>query len=270
MTKANILSIQLRPKIGQKQKNLEKASELIEKNLSKVANSPDLILLPEFFNTGISVPEFKKLAETPQKNETVDFFAKIAQKHNTYILCGSIIETDGKNLYNTSTLIDRKGKIVAKYRKIHLFDSFGGTEDQYCTRGDKEIVVDTDFGKIGMSVCFDIRFPKHFLNLVKQGAQIIVEPAAWCAPNQYFQINKEQWQLMNKARALDNMVYFCSSNLCGKVDSFLSACGSSMICAPNGEVLAQADEDEGAIGACIDTGFLEMLRSQFNMPKLTE
>lgn len=265
LNKANIVSLQFRPKIGQKQKNLEKVKELAEKNAHL---NPDLILVPEFFNTGVSVPEFKKLAETEEKNETLEFLAEIAKEHNSYLLAGSIIETKDGKLYNTSRLLDRQGEQIAVYKKIHLFDSFGGNEDSYCTRGDEIVVADTDFGKIGMSVCFDIKFPNHHIELVKRGAEIIVEPAAWCTPNTMIAQTVQEWILMNRARALDNMVYFASSNLCGKVDSFLTACGHSMIVAPNGNVLSDAGEEEGAAAFQIDMELLRALREQFKIENL--
>ena len=260
MTKANILSIQIRPKTGRRERNLEKVGDLIDQNSHL---NPDLILMPEFFNTGVSVPEFKKLAETEETSVSLDYFKEKAKKYNTYILTGSIIEKDGEKLYNTSWLLNRNGEIAGKYRKIHLYDRCGGTENQYCSYGDSIKVVETDFGKIGMSVCFDIKFPNHFVNLVKQGAEIIVEPAAWCLPN-----DTDNWITMNKARALDNMVYFCSSNLCGKIDSYLTSCGHSMIVAPNGQVLSDVGEQEGIAAAQIDIDYLRYLRLQFNLNRL--
>lgn len=260
MTKVNVISVQICPKIGQREKNFQKVGEFIDKNSHL---NPDLILMPEFFNTGISVPEFKKLAETEESSETLAYFSNKAKEFNTYILTGSIIERDNGKLYNTSWLLDRNGEVAAKYRKIHLYDCFGGGENQYCNYGENLVVVETDFGKIGMSVCFDIKFPSHFIELVKMGAEIIVEPAAWCLPNE-----TENWITMNKARALDNMAYFCSSNQCGKIDSNLSCCGHSMIVAPNGQVLSDAGEDEGIAAAQIDLGFLRLMRTQFDLNRL--
>lgn len=264
INKANILSVQIRPKIGHKGKNLEKVREFIEKNADL---KPDLILMPEFFNTGVSAVEFKKLAEEGL-GETTQFFSEIAKKYNTYVLCGSITVKEGDKLYNISRLLDRNGEVVGEYRKIHLFDSFGGQEHTYCTPGNEIVVLDTDFGKVGMSVCFDIKFPNHYIELVKKGAEIIVEPAAWCAPNDGLAKAEQDWVLMNRARALDNMVYFASSNQCGKIDSFFGCCGHSMITAPSGEVLAEAGSEEGIAFAQIDMEFLRALRSQFNIEKL--
>lgn len=270
-SKVNVISVQIRPKIGRREENHKKIKEFIDANSHL---NPDLILMPEFFNTGVSVVEFKKLAEDEKNSETLAFFSKIAKEFRSYILTGSIIEKvteqDSEKFYNTSWLLDRDGKVSAKYRKMHLFDSFGGTENQYNTPGDEYVVADTDFGKVGMSVCFDIKFPKHYIELVKRGAEVIVEPAAWCAPNNILENAKEEWILMNRARALDNMVYFVSSNQCGKIDSFLSACGHSIIAAPNGKILSDAGDDEGIAAFQIDMEFLRLLRTQFDVNKLAE
>lgn len=269
--KVNVISVQIRPKIGRREENHRKVKEFIDANSHL---NPDLILMPEFFNSGVSVVEFKKLAEDGKNSETLAFFSKIAKEYHSYILTGSIIEkvteNDSEKFYNTSWLLDRDGKVIAKYRKMHLFDSFGGTENQYNTPGDEYVVADTDFGKVGMSVCFDIKFPKHYIELVKRGAEVIVEPAAWCAPNNILENAKEEWILMNRARALDNMVYFISSNQCGKIDSFLSACGHSIIAAPNGKILSDAGDDEGIAAFQIDMEFLRLLRTQFDVNKLAE
>lgn len=269
--KVNVISVQIRPKIGRREENHRKVKEFIDANSHL---NPDLILMPEFFNSGVSVVEFKKLAEDEKSSETLSFFSSIAKEYHSYILTGSIIEkvteNDSDKYYNTSWLLNRNGEVIAKYRKMHLFDSFGGTENQYNTPGDEYVVADTDFGKVGMSVCFDIKFPKHYIELVKRGAEVIVEPAAWCAPNNILENAKEEWILMNRARALDNMVYFVSSNQCGKIDSFLSACGHSIIAAPNGKILSDAGDDEGIAAFQIDMDFLRLLRTQFDVNKLAE
>ena len=265
MDKVDVLTVQIQPQIGERCKNFEKVDKLIEKNsYSKL----DLIVLPEFFNTGVDTEAFKKLCEKEEASETLTFCAEIAKKYSSYIVTGSIIESDGDKLFNTSWLLDRNGKKIEKYRKIHLFNCFGGTEHHYVTPGEKIIVADTDFGKIGMSVCFDIKFPRHHLELVKMGAQIIVAPAAWCAPNALVQNACEEWDLMNKARAFDNLAYFISSNLCGKIDDNLSACGNSKIVGFDGKVISSAQNEEATAFAQIDIELLNNMRSKFCMDKL--
>lgn len=249
---ANILSIQIEPEIGKKDENLKKVRAVIEKNAHK---KPDLIIMPEFFNTGVNKDAFKLLAEEETQSHTVDFFSELAVKYGTYILCGSIVEKEGDNLYNTSMLLNKKGEIVAKYRKINLFKYFGGTENEYITAGSKLVVVDTEFGKIGLSVCFDIAYPRHFVELAKKGAQIILCPAAWCtmADEKNTQVATNNWNSWNVARAVENGVYFISANLCGDIkDTPLCCTGNSSIISYDGEILARANEAEGAIFAQID------------------
>lgn len=266
-SKVRVISVQTCPKIGQRDKNLNKVKELIEINSNL---KPDLVVVPEFFNTGVCVPEFKKLAESEHNSLTLQFFSEIAKKYDTYIVVGSIIEKDEDKLYNTSWLLDRKGEITAKYRKIHLFDSFGGDENQYIEYGDQYVVADTDFGKVGLATCFDVKFPKHFVELVSRGAEIVVLPAAWGKTNDMLDTGRENWILTNRVRALDNLVYFISSDLCGKIDSTFSLCGHSMIVDPAGRVLADAGDKEGCICTELDMNFLRNLRTQFDVKKLAE
>lgn len=262
----SVISIQICPKIGYRDRNLNKVKDIIEKNLHL---NPDLIVLPEFFNTGVSSVEFKKLAESEDDSPTVKFFSQIAKEYNTYILAGSIVERDGDKLYNTSRLLDRRGVIIAKYRKIHLFDTFGGTENDYISYGHDYAVAQTDFGKIGLATCFDIRFPRHFMELINRGAEIIVLPAAWVKPPHLLAFGTDNWKVLNRARAIDNICYFISSGLCGKIDSTKGLSGHSMITSPAGEVLADAGEDEGIAAAVLDMNLLREMRSQFDIKRIT-
>ena len=262
----SVISIQICPKIGYRERNLNKVKEIIEKNLHL---NPDLIVLPEFFNTGVSSVEFKKLAERDDDSPTIKFLAEIAKEHNTYILAGSIVEKDGDKLYNTSRLLDRRGETIAKYRKIHLFDSFGGTEHEYISYGKDYTVAQTDFGKIGLATCFDIRFPLHFTELIKRGAEIIILPAAWVKPHEKLAMGTENWKVLNRARAVDNISYFISSGLCGKIDSTKGLSGHSMIVDPAGKVLADAGEDEGIASAILDMNIVREMRSQFDIKRFT-
>lgn len=255
----NILSIQMQPKIGDRDANLGKVAEIAAANADK---NPDLIILSEFFNTGVSKPAFERLAEEEENSPTKAFCAELAKKYDTYVLCGSIVEKDGDKLYNTARLLDRNGKMIAKYRKINLFKYFGGTEDEYISPGNETVVVDTELGKIGFCTCFDISYPMHFAELVKKGAEIIVAPAAWCTLNEekMHKTMLNNWKSLNISRAVDNAVYFISSNQCGKVDSMLSCVGYSSILAYDGEVLACAGENEGVAFAKIDIGALRDYR----------
>ena len=119
-----ILNIQINPIIGNKDANLRKIDYFIKKNSDKKL---DLVVLPEFFSTGIDHDSFINLPEPEDGGDTIRYVCELAKKYNTNIIAGSVIEGVNGNLYNTSFIIDRNGIIVNKYRKIHLYNYMGGT-----------------------------------------------------------------------------------------------------------------------------------------------
>lgn len=252
------ISIQFCSRAGDKKYNLEKTSGLIN------SKSADLIVLPEFFNTGVSHDAFINLAEEENSSETLEFMSKIAQKNSSNIVCGSIIEREGDKLYNTSYVLDRKGEIKGKYRKIHLFNSFGGNEGECITPGDKITVLDLDFGRLGMSICFDMRYPMHFRELAKAGAQVFSAPTAWAFLNTDSEfVQKETfelWRSYNRTRASENLAFIVSANQCGAINPYIYALGNSMITDPFGRALAIADDKDGIIEAEFDLKITDSLR----------
>lgn len=220
--------------------------------------APDLVVLPEVFNIGVNHEIFQDMAEPTGAGETTMFLSGFANEFNTYIIGGSFIEKshDG-NFYNTSLAFDRNGKIIGKYRKIHMFSYFGSKEGKYITSGDKTCVIDTDFGKVGMSICYDLRFPEQYRCLVDKGAQIIVCPAAW--PTE----RREHLITLSKARAIENLSYFVLVNQTGKSEKERINAGNSMIINPWGEIISQANQEEGIIKAEIDLSQIQKIRKEF-------
>ncbi len=251
--KAGILSVQFNPILADKSANLDKLEEIIYQYSD---NNIDLIVLPEFFSTGICDSEFINSPEDENGGEVIKVLQETARRYNTNIVAGTVIElVDGKR-YNTSFVINRQGEIVAKYRKIHLFNFAGGNEDKYITAGSDVVVVDLDFAKVGLSICFDIKFPMHYRKLIKQGAEIIVSPSAWCTLNALSEKSKldfvKTWQGMNMCRAAETLTYFVTANLVGTADKNLVCIGNSMICDPLGAAVAGADTYESGVYAEID------------------
>ena len=199
-----ILNIQINPVIGNKKDNLQKIESFIAENSDK---NPDLIVLPEFFSTGIDHNSFINSPEPVNGGDTIKFVSELAKKFNTNIVAGSVIEKENNKLYNTTFVINRNGNIVDKYRKIHLYNYMGGTEGERITAGDKIVVTDLDFGRIGLGICYDIRYPLHYKKLAKLGAEIIVLPTAWGVSNEIFEDKamlkhaQELWIAINKTRA---------------------------------------------------------------------
>ena len=160
----------------------------------------DLIVLPELWNIGFfAYEEYAKQSEL-LTGPTFSSLARKAKELGSYIFTGSISEQDGDKCYNTAGLIDREGRLLGTYRKMHLF----AAERQYMERGDKPVVIDTEFGKIGMSICYDIRFPELFRKEVEMGAEILVNCAGWPYPR------VESWNMLHPVRAMENQCYMLS------------------------------------------------------------
>lgn len=263
---AGILCIQTNPIVGNKTLNLEKIEYYIEENSDKKL---DLVVLPEFFPTGISDKHFKDFPENDKGGQTIEFIKKLAVKYKTNIVAGTVIEKVDEKYYNTSFAINRAGEIVGKYRKIHLYNFMGGNEGSLITAGEKEIVIDFDFGKVGLAICYDIRYPLHFKKLVQMGAQLIVCPTAWVIPNEVYDNNEmlkyaqDMWISMIRTRAYDNMVYFAVCNQTQKANNNQSTIGTSLIISPTAEILANAGNSESAIYSDIELRTVDFLKSVY-------
>ena len=254
-----ILNIQFQSVLGNKEINLERVEGYIKTNKDKPL---DLVVLPEFFSTGIDHQAFVDSPEDTNGGETIGFIRELAKKYNTNIIAGSIIEKSDDKLYNTSFIIDRTGKILDKYRKIHLFNYLGGTEGERITAGDRQVVVDFDFGKVGVGICYDIRYPLHYKNLVKSGAEIVVLPTAWIVADEIFNDTsalksaQDLWVAINRTRAFDNLVYTVSCNQWGN-----KCIGKSLVVAPSGMVLSDAENNQGGFYTDIDLDIVKAYKS---------
>lgn len=264
-TYARVLSVQFNPTLGDKLKNCNRIGEIISDN-SK--DGLDLVVLPEFFSTGIDHSALTENPEEESKSPTLAYFSELAKQFGTNIICGTVIEkTIDNKLYNTSYAIDRKGAIVGKYRKIHLYNYFGGNEGSTTSPGDTPVVVNFDFARVGMSVCFDIRYPLLYKNLIKMGAEIIVSPSAW---SNLASANSDEmadfincWRAFNVARASESLVYFVTSNLVGKSCPFLYSIGNSMITNPLGKILDNAQNNECALNQKLDMHLVRKLKKEY-------
>lgn len=265
-----VLSIQIEAVTKNKRANLDKIKKYIEEYQLNVCKKLDLVVLPEFFLSGI-YPEYADDAEPIEDSEAIKFLSKLALKYNTNIVTGATIikDTDDK-LYNMSFVLNRQGKIVAQYKKIHLFKYFGGTENVRITEGSEAVVVELDFAKVGLAICFDIRYPLHFKKLIKMGAEIIVLPTAWgCFAENKLEVldTTNVLKSLNIARAAENLVYFVSANLVGQSGP-LYLVGNSMVVSPLGEVLQNAGSAQGAIWTKIDLDVVRKLKTTYPVAEI--
>lgn len=219
----------------------------------------DLVILPEIWNIGyFSFDKYIAESETAD-GETITRMRSKAKKKRVYILAGSIVEKDNDRFYNTSFLIGPSGKILGKYRKIHLF-GYGSRESQLLTRGNEVCVIDTEIGTLGLSTCYDLRFPELFRKLIDRGAEIILTVSAWPYPR------LEHWLLFNRVRAIENQAFLVSSNCVGTNRS-VQFCGHSMIVDPWGTILASGGDEECSVKAEITLDQVEHFRKQFPVLK---
>lgn len=250
-----VLGIQIEPDVTSKQANIDKVESFLEKYKWF---SPNLVVLPEVFSTGI-VPAEKFLQEAEEvPGPTYEKMSSWAKEFNCYFLGGSIIERckDGK-CRNNSMLFSPEGKLLANYYKLHMFSHYGSDEGKFSTHGNKTVIAKTDIGNIGMTVCYDLRFTELYRALAFNGAEIITVPAAWPYPR------LDHWITLNKARAIENQCFIIAVNQAGLVPPRRVNCANSMIINPWGNIIASAGDKEGAMLAEINLEELKNLREEF-------
>ncbi len=248
-----------------KRANLERAEHLIR---LAAARGAQFVALPETFNWRGKRAEEAEAAESLD-GESLARMARLARELEIHLLAGSIAESAPglDKRYNASALFDPDGARIAVYRKIHLFDvDLPGRvtvkESDAKIPGAEVVTASTAIGKIGMSVCYDLRFPELYRRLAFAGARIIAIPSAFTFPT-----GEAHWETLIRARAIENQCYVIAPAQFGPNVHGFSDYGNSMIVDPWGRVIARAPEQECAIVAPIDLEYLERVRRE--LPALT-
>ena len=224
-----------------KKENLRSAVRLLHKAISRKAQ---FILLPEIFNFRGRPSSASRNAETIP-GETIKVIADIASRKKVYILAGSIYERAGagNKFYNSSVLIDDRGAIQAIYRKMHLFDVHvqGRTvrESKILLQGRRPVLTSVAGVKIGLSICYDLRFPELCRAYSKAGAQLLCVPSCFT-----YATGQAHWEILLRARAIENQCFVAAPNQCGAGAGVLPAYGNSMIIDPWGRIMARASSDK--------------------------
>lgn len=263
MTKIKLSLCQMNV-IDNKEDNVKTASLMIDESVSKNA---DFIVLPEMFNCPYSNDKFIEYGEEEKNSYTLNKISLLAKKNNVYILAGSIPEKDNGKLYNTSYLFDKEGNIIAKHRKMHLFDidvkgKITFKESDVLTAGDSFTIAETDFGKIGIGICYDIRFPELARVMVENGALILFYPGAFNMTT-----GPAHWELLFRSRALDNQVFCVGVAPALNKDASYHSFGHSIIASPWGEIIAEASEKENLILCEIDLDEIKKVREELPLLK---
>ncbi len=240
MKQLRCAAIQFNIDLGNIDNNRKQATEALNR---VAADGVKLAVLPEMWSTGYDYRHLPTLARrTP---EIVKELQQLCAESGM-VCVGSLPELSDGQIYNTAYVIDQ-GEVVGSYRKLHLFSAMG--EDRHLGAGNHSLVVATSVGKVGVAICYDLRFPELFRKLALAGAEVICVPAEWPKPR------GEHWQTLLRARAIENQLFVVAANCC-RVQGKLDFCGLSRIISPLGTVLAQAAEED--IELIADGDFAEM------------
>lgn len=255
---------QLQVEAGRTDANRRRAVEAVEKAAQRGA---DLVALPEIFTVGyFAFDSYSREAE-PLDGETITRLQDVAADNDTAVLAGSIVEdleasaaggfeTPADEGYaNTSVFIDNHGTSRGVYRKHHLF-GYGSAEQELLTPGESIATVDFGGFTVGMTTCYDLRFPELYRKLTDEGATLVLVPSAWPYPR------VEHWRLLPQARAVENLCYVATINGTGSFDD-ASLLGRSTVYDPWGTTVAGLGEQAGITTARIDPEEVEQRRGEF-------
>jgi predicted amidohydrolase len=240
--------VQFNIKLGDVTTNLATATAGLQR---VAARGAQLAVLPEMWSTGY---DYRRLAQLAEETPRILIKLEALSLDLGLVIVGSLAEKVGESIYNSSFVVDN-GKQVGHYRKLHLFSNMG--EDRFLAAGQNSCVVPTSVGRLGLAICYDLRFPELFRKMALEGAEIICLPAEWPKPRQ------EHWRTLLRARAIENQLFVAAANCCGiqgKLDFF----GMSLLISSLGEVLAEGGEENTELVATLSRE--EMIKYRTNIP----
>ncbi|MFH1709581.1 MAG: carbon-nitrogen family hydrolase [bacterium] len=246
MKKFVVTGIQMDIKPGDIQSNLKTVINLTEKTLKF---NPDMIIFPEMFATGFAYPYINKIAKD-YFIELTTFLTNLSYKTNAHIIGGSIPEIFEGKLYNTSIVFSPDRKALGFCRKIHPFSLTD--ESKYFSGGDRIAPIETHLAKLGIIICYDIRFPEIARKLALEGAELLIVPAQFPRPREH------HWHTLLMSRAIENQVFLVGVNRIGGKNP--EHFGHSIAIDPYGNVLDELDDKEGILVCEIDLGRIEEVR----------
>ncbi|CAH1196000.1 Omega-amidase YafV [Paenibacillus plantiphilus] len=243
--------IQMHVDAGHPDANFDRLAAKLEEAVSGPVK-PDLIVLPEMWNTGYALERINELADEAGAR-TKALLSAFCSKHGVQLLAGSIAEGRPEGVFNTSYAFDASGEIIAEYSKIHLFRLMD--EEKHLQAGDKIGKLRVGAADAGMMICYDIRFPELARKLALDGAKMLFVPAQWPNPRLH------HWRTLLTARAIENQMFVIACNRCG-VSGSSSFFGHSLIIDPWGEIIGEADEEEMILRAEIDLSLVDAVRAK--------
>ncbi|WP_017728747.1 carbon-nitrogen family hydrolase [Halalkalibacterium ligniniphilum] len=235
---------------GNPRANERKVQKWVEETME--AEKPDILVLPEMWTTAYTLKELQELAEDDRR-ETERFLQGLAKQHRVNLVAGSYATKVKNKIFNRAFVFNRSGELVYHYDKIHLVPMLD--EPRYLEAGEKHAeVFELDGYKMGLVICYDLRFPELIRGLALAGANVLFVVAEWP------EARASHWQILQQARAIENQCYVVSSNRVGTYDNVEFA-GRSFVINPWGDVEAKGSQDqEETITATIDVGKVQEMR----------
>ncbi|AGY74458.2 carbon-nitrogen hydrolase family protein [Clostridium autoethanogenum] len=249
-----------------KKSNIEKAKSMIVQATDKGA---DIVVLPEMFNCPYDIKNFREYAEAEYcYGDTLKMLSSVSREKKILLIGGSIPELDQKgNVYNTSFVFNKDGNLIGKHRKMHLFDidiknKITFKESKVLTPGNKITIIDTKWGKIGIAICYDIRFPELIRLMALNGAKIVFIPAAFNMTT-----GPAHWELLFRSRAVDNQIYIAGISPARDINYSYVAYGHSLVVNPWGTITDILDEKEGILISELDLDYINDVRESLPIIK---
>ncbi|XP_076870865.1 omega-amidase NIT2 [Brachyhypopomus gauderio] len=257
MSKFRLAVVQLRVTTS-KAENLTRTKRLVHEAAGQGAK---LVVLPECFNSPYGTGFFAEYAEKIP-GESSQALSEIAKECEIYLIGGSFPEEDGGKLFNTCSVFGPDGKLLVKHRKIHLFDidvpgKIRFQESEILSPGSSLSIFETPYCKVGVGICYDMRFAELAQIYAKRGCQLLVYPGAFNMTT-----GPAHWELLQRARAVDNQVYVATASPARDDTASYVAWGHSSVINPWGEVITKAGSDEAIVYADIDLQYLADVRQQ--------
>jgi len=265
-TKFKFAAIQMEVS-NRKEENLRNARERIRE---AALHRATVVALPECFNCPYSVDSFGQFAENLEEKSSPSFLmlCEAAKENHVYLIGGSLPEIDlDSKLYNTCLVFSPDGRLLAKHRKVHLFDidipgKITFQESKVLNSGRNFTMFETEYCKIGLGICYDIRFPEMGIYYSKQGCKMICYPGAFNMTT-----GPAHWKLLQRSRALDNQLYVATISPARNKEASYQAWGHSSIVDPWGDVIATTEHSPAIVYADIDLKRVDEVREQIPTSK---
>ena len=246
-----------------KSDNLSRIASFISKAAKNGAN---IVALPECCNSPYGNTYFPEYAE-PIPGESTNLFAQAAKENKVYVVAGSIPERENDKLFNTCTVFNPSGEMIAKHRKLHLFDidipgQITFQESKTLTAGQCFTTFETEFCKVGLGICYDMRFAEMAQIYAREGCHLLLYPGAFNMTT-----GAAHWELLQKSRALDNQIYVGTVSPARDESASYVAWGHSMVINPWGSILSQCEHAEELAYADIDLDYMNTVRTQIPITK---